>query len=268
MAAATEYEMINLEPSDFTSYEWDAWWHGYQYAYAYGTSVFSLETIYGAVREASNGMAIDSATSSATGVSGPSLKTIVEEVKRRDEIRKEVQEMTLAMIGGFWVFPSSGSASSSSSSSINSISAIWDTITQTRIETLHPEIRQAVIDFILDAQSQEIYLRVSDAYRSYAEQQVVYDNGASGALPGQSYHNYGLAIDVCEITDGQMANNSWARLQQISSIGKAHGFEWGGDWTGKNCDPPHYQMTFGYSWQELLSRYKAGNMVNGYVNLH
>jgi len=49
-----EYELTHPEP-DFNSPEWEEWWYGAEYAYYCGTSIFSLDTIYDAVRESSNG---------------------------------------------------------------------------------------------------------------------------------------------------------------------------------------------------------------------
>ena len=66
---------------------------------------------------------------------------------------------------------------------------------------------------------------------------------------GESYHNYGLAFDVVEYVDGEPDWN--ADWQSIGALGKAFGFEWGGDWRGKNRDRPHFQNTGGKSIDEL-----------------
>ena len=80
---------------------------------------------------------------------------------------------------------------------------IWDPITEDRIKTLHPAIREAAVKFILDAQAAGIFLRVTEGFRSWERQDEVYKKGLSKAKAGQSYHNYGMALDVVEIRDGR-----------------------------------------------------------------
>ena len=152
------------------------------------------------------------------------------------------------------------------------INDIWDKVTIARIGTLHPAIRQTVVDFILDVQNKGINLRVADSYRTVAEQNVLYAQGrttpgkvVTDVRGGSSYHNYGLAIDVYEIKNGQVV---WDVLPQwVVDIGTGYGFEWGGYWT-KPYDPPHFQMTFGYSTNDLLKKANQGDVdEKGYVKL-
>ncbi len=80
------------------------------------------------------------------------------------------------------------------------------------------------------------------------------------ARAGQSYHNYGLAIDVVEISNGAAIwNTNWSGLSQI---GKGQGFQWGGDWQRK--DKPHFEMNFGYHWSDLS---KKSLLNNGFIKL-
>ena len=68
------------------------------------------------------------------------------------------------------------------------------------------------------------------------------------AKGGESYHNYGLAIDVVEISGGKAVwNTNWG---DIAKIGISHGFSWGGNWTTRP-DKPHFQMDFGLSIKQL-----------------
>jgi peptidoglycan L-alanyl-D-glutamate endopeptidase CwlK len=149
---------------------------------------------------------------------------------------------------------------------------IWDIVTQQRIAQLHPLIQPYVKQFILNAQQQGIELRVVSGYRTFAEQDALYAQGrttsgqiVTNAKGGQSLHNYGLAVDVVQMINGQPM---WDyNLDAISAIGKQLGFEWGGDWTSFK-DYAHYQMTFGYTLSDLQNLY-AQNKVdsNGYLIL-
>ncbi|WP_079480559.1 peptidoglycan-binding protein [Halobacillus salinus] len=125
------------------------------------------------------------------------------------------------------------------------------------------DVQQGVKDKILllirKAYEEDINVQISSGYRSDAEQQKLYNQGRNSpgnivtrAKPGQSVHNYGLAVDYFLTTwDGAKAtwtvNNDWRR---VAEIGKSLGFSWGGDWTGFT-DYPHLELTNGLSWRDL-----------------
>jgi RHS repeat-associated protein len=145
------------------------------------------------------------------------------------------------------------------------IKDIWDEHTKERIQTLHPEIRDKVTQLILDLQKQDMTVRVTDYFRTMKEQDELFDKKITKAKGGQSYHNYGLAIDVVEIKDGNANYDSIESYEKIAAAAKAIGFEWGGDWT--TPDKPHFQIAFGYKCSELLDEIKRGNVdENGYIN--
>ena len=152
------------------------------------------------------------------------------------------------------------------------ISKVWDYHSERRIKTLHPSVRELVRDFINEAERQGIKLRVTSALRTHADQAKLYAKGrtepgnvVTWAEPGESYHNYGLAVDVVEIRDGAAIWNN-EKWPQIGQMGKSFGFEWGGDWQGK-IDKPHFQMTFGNNIAMLQNKYNAGNFEGDFVAL-
>ncbi len=92
------------------------------------------------------------------------------------------------------------------------------------------------------------------------------------AKGGQSYHNYGLAIDFAlKLDNGNVVwdldrddnNNGEADWMEVVAIAKDLGFEWGGDWTSFK-DYPHLQMDFGLSIREL--QYGKRPKVEEYAN--
>jgi hypothetical protein len=133
----------------------------------------------------------------------------------------------------------------------------WDHYTTERIQKLDPKLHVPATDLINNIeQEQGKTFRVSDGYRTFEEQDALYAQGRFGnggnivtdARGGESYHNYGLAIDIAEIVDGQLGKRV---TESIAKIGKSLGFEWGGSWD--KPDYPHFQMTFGKSTKDLLS---------------
>lgn len=89
--------------------------------------------------------------------------------------------------------------------------------------------------------------------------------------------NCDIVLLIDKDKDGNYETASWDRLldgdkdgkkdwQEIVTIFKQYGWEWGGDWKFK--DYPHFQKTFGLSVRELLSRYNKKEFVSGkYVKL-
>ena len=156
-----------------------------------------------------------------------------------------------------------------------------DNITLKRIKTLHPLLREEGMKIYKEILSNNIEVRFTNVLRTFAEQGKLYAQGRStegrivtNAGPGQSYHNYGLAIDFCLITNNGKTV-SWDRSvdldrdgkkdwEEVVQVFKKYGWTWGGDWRFK--DYPHFQKDFGYNWHELLNLKNAGNVDGeGYV---
>ena len=75
-------------------------------------------------------------------------------------------------------------------------------VTNRRIRELHPRLGIAARQFINTVEGElGIQLRITQGYRSIAEQDALYAQGrtapgeiVTNARGGQSYHNYGLAL--------------------------------------------------------------------------
>ena len=117
---------------------------------------------------------------------------------------------------------------------------------------------------------------ITDGFRSIAEQDRIHAQGrsASGnivthAQGGESYHNYGLAIDFAlRLPDGSVVwdierddnGNGRPDWFEVAEIGKDLGFEWGGDWA-RFKDYPHFQMDFGLSIRQLQEGYRPEDVI-------
>lgn len=166
-----------------------------------------------------------------------------------------------------------------------------DQITLQRIRTLHPKIVDEVmslyIDQIVPALKGSTFCRFAYTLRTFKEQNELYEQGRSklfdingkrlgkvtNAKGGQSFHNYGLALDIVLI-DGAKAywdtvkdfdNDGDPDWMEIVNIFQRNGWEWGHSFN----DDPHFQKTLGYTWNQLFDKYNQGDFISGtnYVNL-
>lgn len=125
------------------------------------------------------------------------------------------------------------------------------------IEGLHPKIRPMAIDFIAKAKTAGIDIKITAGMRTFEEQEKLYNQGrttpgniVTKAKPGQSFHNYGLAIDVVPIVNGKAVWEDENLWQKLGVIGESAGFEWGGRW--KFVDKPHFQYPKNTKYNTLL----------------
>lgn len=131
---------------------------------------------------------------------------------------------------------------------------------------LHPVINERSNQLIQQSAAKGIAIIITDGFRSAEDQDRLFEKGrtvagniVTHAKGGESYHNFGLAIDFAIKTpsedviwdmgyDGNM--NGKPDWDEVVEMAKALGFEWGGDWP-KFKDYPHLQMNFGLSIADL-----------------
>lgn len=170
---------------------------------------------------------------------------------------------------------------------------VVDTLTIKRIATLHPVIRDRVLQAYLHINNKllgkGVRLRFAYTYRTGEEQDSLYSIGrtklydkngkklgkVTNAKSWQSIHNYGLAFDIVLLYDkngdGVFETASWNSVIDFDKDGKADwmevvdyfksvGFEWGGDW--KNFkDLPHFQIDFNMSWRDMKKKIDSGEYI-------
>ena len=162
-----------------------------------------------------------------------------------------------------------------------------DKVTLERIQLLHPKLRDEALQIyteICEALTGKALCRFSHTLRTFAEQDALYNAKpqVTKAKGGQSYHNYGLAIDIVLLLDlngdGKHETAAWntkldydtdgsSDWMEVVAIFKRYGWEWGGDW--KFYDAPHFQKTLGHSIAELqaLHNKQLASKNVGYLNL-
>lgn len=131
---------------------------------------------------------------------------------------------------------------------------------------LHPIVEEKKNELLEKAAAIDIDLVITDETRSIDRQNELYEQGRStsgnivtNARGGESYHNYGLAIDYA-LRDGNGDiiwdiyydgnDNGKADWFEVADLAKELGFDWGGDWESFR-DYPHLQMDFGLSIHQL-----------------
>ncbi|GGJ90592.1 hypothetical protein GCM10007063_11400 [Lentibacillus kapialis] len=133
-------------------------------------------------------------------------------------------------------------------------------------ESLDPVVAEKTDKLIEQAAGNQIDVVITESVRSHEAQDALYEQGRSEdgkvvtyAQGGESYHNYGLAVDYAlrkqngTITwdmqyDGN--NNGKSDWLEVADMAKGLGFEWGGDWQNFK-DYSHLQMDFGLSIEQL-----------------
>lgn len=136
--------------------------------------------------------------------------------------------------------------------------------TSRRLEDLIPPVRARALDFLAAAQAEGIELIVTCTLRDAQAQDALYAIGRSlpgrkvtHARGGDSFHQYGVALDVVPLRAGKPVwgtrGADLALWQRVGELGEAAGLEWAGRWA-RFAEFPHFQQRFGYS----LADFKAG----------
>jgi peptidoglycan LD-endopeptidase CwlK len=94
--------------------------------------------------------------------------------------------------------------------------------------------------------------------RTHAEQAALYAQGRSApgpivtkAKPGQSAHEYGLAIDVYPMFHGKLITDEGNPIwQELGNFGQARGLQWYGVPEAPFHEMPHFQHP---QWRELIA---------------
>jgi len=152
-----------------------------------------------------------------------------------------------------------------------------DQITKQRITLLHPSIREEVTALVLKADAAltgNAKMRIVQGLRTFEEQNALYAQRpkVTNAKGGQSYHNYGLAIDFCLIIDGKVVswdtkkdfdNDRIADWEEVIKIFEAAGWKSGRAFN----DLPHFEKS-SLHWKDLLKKYQANDFIPGtkYIN--
>lgn len=125
------------------------------------------------------------------------------------------------------------------------------------LDDLRAEIRPLVDSFLQTGLGEGIDILVTCTLRTNEEQEALYEQGrtapgkiVTNAKPGQSAHNYGLAIDIVPIVNGKPdwigEHPVW---QQLGKLGQDSGLEWAGAPSFPFHELAHFQLP---NWRILV----------------
>jgi peptidoglycan L-alanyl-D-glutamate endopeptidase CwlK len=128
-----------------------------------------------------------------------------------------------------------------------------DSISEVRLGTVHPLLARKIRQMadILLSDRPPVVLRVTQALRTWQDQEALYAQGRNGtgevvtnAEPGHSYHQFGLAVDVVPLLlNGQPDwNKKHPVWQRIIDVGRSLGLTEGAQFRSFP-DYPHFQLT-------------------------
>ncbi|MGG0666985.1 M15 family metallopeptidase [Lederbergia citrisecunda] len=144
-----------------------------------------------------------------------------------------------------------------------------------KCKQVHQNVSKLAEELIRRCWKEDVFIVFTDGLRTMEEQATIYGKGranyvykgkqygnpkakkVSNALPGTSFHNYGLALDFVTC-DGYGRNIDWIvgpKWRRAAAIAKELGFTWGGDWSSFK-DYPHIQYDGGLTIKQV----SAGQM--------
>lgn len=134
------------------------------------------------------------------------------------------------------------------------------------LNLLYYPFREKVVAGLEQARDAGIPLQVFETFRSRVRQSELYAKGRTApgpivtrALPGQTYHNYGIAVDLVLWIDGKW---TWDRQYHDHYREAGKYFELQGlTWLGRNSgDLVHYQYKSPYKIEDLQRLYDEGGL--------
>lgn len=153
-----------------------------------------------------------------------------------------------------------------------------DSGTEIKLQSIFPDVAERwrrVADDMDELHN--VQLRITEGYRSFEVQQSYYAKGReqtrdgiwvvtelkkviTHAKPGQSLHQYGLAMDVCALGPNPFPKERafWVKYGDLL---KKYGLQWGGDWTGASVDQPHCEDKYGFTLKELEALYSKNDNI-------
>jgi peptidoglycan LD-endopeptidase CwlK len=154
-----------------------------------------------------------------------------------------------------------------------------NTASQDRLKLVYPKLATKIYQLSTLMAAEELFITVAQGLRTVEEQDALFAKGrdehgavinkaqiVTNARGGNSYHNYGLAVDCYPVdkesggVDWNPSHPDWKRME---SLGVSLGLTSGANWI-RIVDAPHFQLTgrfpVGAPDDEVRELYKSGGL--------
>lgn len=126
------------------------------------------------------------------------------------------------------------------------------------IDKLHPLVKMLALQLVQNAKDIGLKVKITDCFRSKEEQNNLSASVTNTKFP-YSYHNWGLAFDICQDDpDNAYPNPSTKEGKEwwdkVGLIGERLGLTWGGRWTAP-VDRPHFELHLFGSTDSLIVQF-------------
>jgi len=140
-----------------------------------------------------------------------------------------------------------------------------------KLSLLYPPFAEEVRGFLEAARKQYLTVGIFCGLRTFEEQDRLFAQGRTApggivtkARAGHSYHNYGLAVDICFDSHPTESGWQWSwdprfSWNRLALLGQSRGLESAYFWA-QFPESPHFQKTYGFSTQKYLSLYVVGGL--------
>ena len=130
--------------------------------------------------------------------------------------------------------------------------------TVNRLQMVYPELERRLILAIADAARQGFTIEIDQGVRTWPEQTILWQKGRNAygvivdhtqvvthARAGESYHNYGLAVDFVPFDEHLQPiwDRSFAGYATFIAIAESYNLLSGSRWPEPKTDFPHLELT-------------------------
>jgi len=128
-----------------------------------------------------------------------------------------------------------------------------DSISEARLQLVMPALSDKIHTLATMLETAGVVIRITQGLRTWAEQDALYAQGrtaqgniVTNAKGGQSWHNFGVAVDFVpmdQIPPAPDWNVNHPVWQQIIKAGESLGLYSGDEFEHVQKDEPHFQLT-------------------------
>lgn len=116
---------------------------------------------------------------------------------------------------------------------------------ESHIESLHEVAKPIFTDFLSRLKERGYAVIITSSYRSFDEQQELYELNPKNAKAGYSRHNFGMALDINCLKNGKVFKKDTDKKEWIKSgineVAYECGIFWGGQYLTYQ-DPIHFEI--------------------------